>query len=169
MKLRSNKGVTGVDLSIALIIIVLFVGLVSTLSYNYVKTSRSVNRKAIATDIAIRKIEELKQTPYDDILEIAPDAPEGIQYADKEGTILSSGTGPYQIITEIRKYSNTDIENLQDVMKIVTVKVIYNYKATNSNNNSNSNSNTSNYNNSISGIENSEKSVEISTVITKGD
>ena len=163
MKLRSNKGVTGVDLSIALIIIVLFVGLVSTLSYNYVKTSRSVNRKAIATDIAIRKIEELKQTPYDDILEIAPDAPEGIQYADKEGTILSSGTGPYQIITEIRKYSNTDIENLQDVMKIVTVRVVFNDRVADS-----AGGNTEVYN-STSRIGNRKDSIEISTVITKGD
>ncbi|MBR3162710.1 MAG: hypothetical protein IKF17_01240 [Clostridia bacterium] len=144
MKFRGNKGITGIDISVSLIIFVLFVSLITTLVYNFAVASRNVNRKAVATDIAIKKIEELKQTPYDQILEIDEENPQATQYADKDGVILASGSGPYKIITDIEKYTNDDIENIQDVLKIVKVRVVYN-------------------------AQNREESIEISTVITRED
>ena len=126
MNLRNNKGITGVDISIALVIIVLFAGIVSTLSYNYVVASRNTNRKAIATNIAITRIEELKQTPYDDLIEMDENNPEATKYADTNGELLTSGSGPYEVVTTIEKYRNSNIENIQDVIKIVKVTVKYN-------------------------------------------
>ena len=144
MDLRNNKGITGIDISVALIIIVLFVGIVSTLSYNYVVASRSVNRKAIATNIAIARIEELKQTPYDEILEMDETSQDATKYANADGVMLTSGSGPYKVVTKVQKYTNPNIENIQDVIKIITVTVNYN-------------------------IANREENIELRSTITKED
>lgn len=144
MKLKDNKGITGIDISVALIIIVLFVGLVSSLSYNYVIASRNVNRKGTATDIAIAKLEELKRMTYDDILEMSGQDQNATEYYNVDGQKLEGGTGPYKLVTEVRKYTNSNIENIQDVLKIAKVTVTYS-------------------------IGNREESVEISTAITRED
>ena len=69
MKLRNNKGITGVDISVALIIVVLFVGLIATLTYNFSVSSQEVNRKSEAINIAIQKVEEIKVKPYEEVLD----------------------------------------------------------------------------------------------------
>lgn len=53
-------------------------------------------------------------------------------------------TGPYLVTTTVTKYSNPEIENLQDVIKIVNVTVTYS-------------------------IGNRDESIDISTTITKED
>ena len=150
MNFRNNKGITGIDISIALIIMVLFVSLVSSLVYNHVVTSRGINRKATATNVAVNKIEELKLLPYTDLAD-----KEGVttQYATQDGQLINSEgtTGPYKVITEIAKYKNSifstdvpDRDNLQDVIEIVNVKVEYT-------------------------VGNKNEKVEITTAITKED
>lgn len=139
MKLRDNKGVTGADLSVALIVIVLFVGIISALVYNFGMASKAVNRKATATNIAISKIEELKAIntaeQYDDLQN------EGPIYKDESGQTVQKG--PYKVTTQITKYSDLK-QGLQDVIKIAKVTVEYSV-----------------------GKEN--ESIDISTVITKGE
>lgn len=132
MKLKNNKGITGIDITIALIVIVFFIGIVSTLVVNYVYSSKSIDRKAIATNIAISKIESLKSTSYNN-LQVGTTQ----SYATKEGQIMPDGTTgsyPYVITTEIENYKTsiytTDMDQtqrdaLQDVIKIVNVKVEY--------------------------------------------
>lgn len=126
MNLRGNKGITGVDLSVALVIIVLFVGLVATLIYNFGLSSKGVNRTAVATNIAIAKLEELKNQNYDSLQE------KTTEYKDESGTTQTNA--PYEVITEITKYAKSDyvknlsaqeIANLQDVIKIAKVTVKY--------------------------------------------
>ena len=131
MNLRDNKGITGIDISVALIIIVLFVGIISTLSYNYVIASRSMNRKAIATNIAISKIESIKSQPYDQVIETNGNLSEMTEYRDING--VQAPNGPYEVVTEVQKYINSNYINntqdrtqLQDVIKIVKVTVNYN-------------------------------------------
>ena len=60
MKLNNNRGVTLVDISIALIIITLFISLISGLFYNYTISNRKVERKIEATYQAINILEKVK-------------------------------------------------------------------------------------------------------------
>ena len=60
MKLKNNKGITGVDISISLVIIVLFVGIITSLLYSFVISSRNIDRKTMATEIAVDKLESMK-------------------------------------------------------------------------------------------------------------
>lgn len=119
MNLRDNKGVTGADISVALIVIVIFVGIIATLVYNFGMASKSLNRKATAVNIAISKIEELKEKNYDDVQ--SSTEPE---YKDVNGNPMTAQNGPYKVTTEIKKYSELK-EGLQDVIKIARVKVEY--------------------------------------------
>lgn len=144
MKYRNNKGITGIDVSVALIIIVIFVGIVTTIVYNFTVSSRKINRKAMATDIAIAKIENLKQA-Y--IADENTGTEEGTttEYAElneSSGNVTfysfaSGTTTPYTVETKITKYANYNessyINNLtpeeksaiQNLIKIVEVKVTY--------------------------------------------
>lgn len=67
MNIKSEKGITGVDISVSIIIILLFVSLTSTLVYNYAKNSKEVQRKSIATDMIIDILEYSKSSNYDDL------------------------------------------------------------------------------------------------------
>lgn len=126
MNLRDNKGVTGIDLSVALVIIVVFVGIIATLVYNFGISSKGVNRTAIATNILIKKIEELKQQDYSNLQGTT------IEYKDENG--ITQGSAPYKVTTEITKYADSNyVENLNsvekeqllDVIKIAKVTVEY--------------------------------------------
>ncbi len=150
MNYKNNKGVTGVDLSVALIVFVLFVGLVSSIAYNFNMSSKAVNRKAIATDIAINKIETLKNKKGNEL-----NTATTTEYANNDGNITAEGiTGPYEIITEIKDYKETNYynnlsqsekENIQaNVIAIVKVTVKYN-------------------------VGKRSESIDISTAIAKGD
>lgn len=143
MNLRNNRGITGVDLSVALIIVVLFVGLISTLAYNFSVTSQGINRKADAINIAIQKVEELKSTAYENL-----QSGENTEYRDKDGQTVANGA--YKITTKVTRYVDSDYvpeaekSKILDVIKLVKVTVNYT-------------------------VNGKEHDVAISTVITKGD
>jgi len=147
MNLRNNKGVTGVDISVALIVVVLFVGLISTLVFNFSVTSQGINRKSDAINIAIQKVESLKNTAYADVVSTEPESPE---YRDKDGQAANSG--PYKVEVDVKRYNDPQAgfvtqeqaDKLQDIIKIVKVTVSYTVQA-------------------------ETQKVELSTVITKGD
>ena len=146
MNFRNNKGITGTDISVSLIIIVLFVGIISTLVYNFSAESKEINRKSQAIDIAISKIESMKQSNYDEIVD-------GIEFFDKNGQSLGVASGPFEAITTVTKYKDSEYlegmsseekNKIQDLIKIVKVSVKY-------------------YNGG------SDQTIELSTVITKED
>ena len=67
MNLKSEKGITGVDVSVAIIIMMLFVSLISTLIYDYAKNSKELNRKSVATMIIVDVLEHAKNVDYESL------------------------------------------------------------------------------------------------------
>lgn len=67
MNLKDNKGVTGVDVAVATVILIVFVSLIAALFYNLSSTSKKIERKSTATNIAIEIIEALKVTNFADL------------------------------------------------------------------------------------------------------
>ena len=111
-KLKSNKGITGIDATIAIVILMIFVPLVTTLFSNIYNITKKANRKVTATNIAIQVIESIKQQyEYDKI-------PEGTITNDK---IFS--TSYYESLP--KGYNIVTVVNRQENYKEVTATITY--------------------------------------------
>ncbi len=71
MKLKQNKGFTGVDIAISISVLMIFVALVAALFYNVSNTSKKIERKSTASNLAIDVIEAIKITDFEDLDEYA--------------------------------------------------------------------------------------------------
>ena len=60
MNLRSQKGITGMDITASILIITVFTAIISALYQNYATSSKNIERKAQATEYAIETIEKQK-------------------------------------------------------------------------------------------------------------
>ena len=67
MKIKDEKGFSGIDITVAVIIILLFMSLITTVFYNITISSKTLERKTEATYIAVDVIEKIKALDYDDI------------------------------------------------------------------------------------------------------
>ena len=65
--LKNNKGVTGIDLAISIIIIIFSVTLITVMYSRYVEKSKEVERNSKATNIAVQLIEEIKSKDYEKV------------------------------------------------------------------------------------------------------
>ncbi len=119
--LKQKKGFTMVDIAVAIVIIMIFVGIITTLFYQYYLSISSKNRNAIATNCVIDIIEDVKAMNYEEVT--IDTLNQKIQQFIKDG-IIPKG---YNVIATIEKY-NERPENLdkQDIIKILNVRVEYN-------------------------------------------
>ena len=155
MNLRSNKGYTGVDISISIIILVLLVPIIGGITYNISKTGNDMNKKTNAISIAenvlelAKNIEDIKyvyskesDSPEDDdaeknyITSLTNNiqnrltAPEIKNENGKESLIFSvkdEDENHYKIIIDVEDFADyTDIENpKKNLVKKVNAEVIY--------------------------------------------
>ena len=123
MKVKSEKGITNIDITVSIILITLFVAIIATLMYNINSNSNSVERRSIATNYAINEIESLKAQNFDELEEtVEPNEFEDILENEKP-------TGYAKKVTII-DYANLE-ENKGDdtivpgLVKKVTVEISY--------------------------------------------
>ena len=133
--LKKNTGFTTADIVVAIIVMMIFVGLITTLFYNFYLTTTARNRNAMATNYKQGKAsahgeplgeEEIKAMNYDDIsgdTENNNSINELIQQLEVNKKIPKE----YTITGKVQKYNeiegNTD---KKDFVKILTVAVEYN-------------------------------------------
>ena len=115
MKIKNNKGVVGVDIAVAIVILITFVGIIVGMFSNLAVTSRRVERKTVATKLAVEVIEGIKtiefaQIPYPSMTVDQVNSLSGKSIAVQNG---------YSVNISI---DNTTYENL---IKIVKVEVIF--------------------------------------------
>lgn len=67
MNLKNNKGYSGVDVSVAIIIIMLFIPTIFGMIYNINKSKSSVTREGYATNIATQILSMAKSVEYENI------------------------------------------------------------------------------------------------------
>lgn len=117
MNIKNNKGITGVDLSIAMIVILIFVSLVTTLIFNYTKNAKEVTRKSTATYMIIDILEYAKNSNYEEITqEMINDYINNNNNLQVQGYVVSALVeGPIDLFGE----------NAENVMKKITAKVKY--------------------------------------------
>ena len=119
--MKNQKGYTGVDIAISVVVITIFIALIGTLVFNFNSSSNEMEYKSKALDIAINKIEEIKA------LEIG-----NINNEAKQE--LNENKGFYQEVkvidaTELQEISDdSEIKQISGLVKKVTVTVSYNFR-----------------------------------------
>lgn len=129
MQIYSEKGYTGVDIAISIIVIFIFVSLIATLIYRFNSSSKEIELKSEATYLAIGEIEKIKNNgfeTYDNLEQNATQDNEGNylvnQPTDKEGFFKTITIMDY---TEIPGRE----QKVQNLVKKVTVKISYTFQA----------------------------------------
>lgn len=115
-KLKSNKGISGVEIVISIGVILLFLGLIGGLFYKINYTSTSIRLNALAIDYAVKIAEKTDRLTYE---EVNNDLNNNLK---EEFEILDS----YNAKISVEKYS--DIDNTkEDIIKIVTIEINYDF------------------------------------------
>lgn len=137
MKIKNNKGITGVDVTIAVVILTIFVSLIANMFYNVSQIGNAVNRKSEATYVAVQVIEAVKQVDYDD-LPTGETEDTTVITLEELNTLLSEENkivlkNGYSVDINVENYKKIkgekEGEELEDILKRVTVTVKYNEKA----------------------------------------
>lgn len=121
MNLKNNKGYTGVDISIAMIIIMIFIPTLMAISYSIQKTSNDVKRKADAISIATEILEIAKTTAYENLDNMKEES-----YISLLETKYSKEVS-YDINIEVENYYPEEVseEDREDLVKKIKVIVTY--------------------------------------------
>lgn len=64
MLIKEEKGFTGIDIAISLIVITIFIAMIANLIANINLTAQDTNRKTIATSYAVQEIEKINAQGY---------------------------------------------------------------------------------------------------------
>lgn len=119
MKLKDNKGVTGVDVAISLVIIIIFVSFIAALFYNVSTTSKRIDRKTTATNLAVEVIEAMKSVGCE---QLASNTEETELTTENMSTLIFKQIdipNGYTVKISIEDYNDSGI------VKTVTAKVSY--------------------------------------------
>lgn len=66
MRIKEEKGLTGIDIAISIVLITIFIALIANLIANINLNSEDTERKTIATSYAVQEIERIKAHGYID-------------------------------------------------------------------------------------------------------
>lgn len=140
MKVKQEKGFSGIDVSISIVVLFTFITIVAMLSYNVNSSKKEVEYKQEAVDLAISEIENIKGDGFSTYEDNSIANGNSVVKNNEE---ISGKQGFYETVTVI---DYTDLEGkdseTKNLVKKITVKITYLYKS-------------------------KEQSVELSTVLSK--
>lgn len=111
-KIRGEKGYTGIDIAISVVVLFLFISLIAFLSYGFNSATREIELKSKAIEIALTQIEKIKGEPINDV-------------QDTEIVNLPQGfSGKIQVID----YSSIDTQATSGKVKKITISITYQVK-----------------------------------------
>ena len=133
MRIRSEKGFTGIDIAVSIVLVFIFSALIATLSFRISSTSKELEHRVDATYHAIDEIEKIKGWSFNDL--IGKNA-NSTDITINNETIPINESGPGTQIGEtgfykkklIKDYHDIDQTKTPDVVKKVTVIISYQFK-----------------------------------------
>lgn len=127
MKIKSEKGVTGIDITVSIFIITLFVATITTLSARLSSNNKAIERSTKATQLAISSIETIKSDSFDKYKDYGKSGNVGESQVFQEEDITdTSFHKKISIIDYANMQENSGKENIQsDIIKKVTVEISY--------------------------------------------
>ena len=132
MKIKSERGFTGIDIAISVIVLFIFVSLIAILVYNSNSSTREVQLKSEATYLAIDEIEKIKNAGFDKY-----DTLNSSSTVDEDGNQLRNqptGTEGFYKTIIIEDYAELNPEDrtiIPNLVKKITVQISYRFKAEN--------------------------------------
>lgn len=114
MKMKSEKGYTGIDMAISVVVIFIFVSLIAILSYQMNSYSKEIELKSEATSLAIDEIEKIKNMTFGDI-------------ESKDFPTEEIKTGFFRTVTII-DYNEINNDKKPGFVKQITVEIKYMFK-----------------------------------------
>lgn len=114
MKMKSEKGYTGIDMAISVVVIFIFVSLIAILSYQMNSYSKEIELKSEATSLAIDEIEKIKNMTFGDI-------------ESKDFPTEEIKTGFFRTVTII-DYNEIRNDKKPGFVKQITVEIKYMFK-----------------------------------------
>jgi hypothetical protein len=121
MNFKSEKGFTGIQAAITIVILFIFISIISILSYYYNSTAKEIELKSKATTIAINEIEGLKNKTVEDLEK----QKEEIECEEEE---IEGQEGFYKTII-IQDYHDIDSSKIEGIIVKVTVQIEYMFNA----------------------------------------
>lgn len=100
MKLKKENGFTGIDITIALLILTISISIIATLTFNISSNSQKIERKTEATNIAIDVIEKIKILSYTQVESNSTEINKILQEANQKNE--------YNVAIVIQKYNETE-------------------------------------------------------------
>lgn len=107
--LKDNKGVTGIDLAVAVTIIIVFAGLIATIMYNLYHTNLEILKSANASAYATIILEKVDEKAFEDITD------DFVTKLKNSGELSMDNS--YKV-----EFSKTDTNEL---LKVINLKITY--------------------------------------------
>ena len=128
MKIRSEKGITGIDITLSVILIAIFIGILATLSLNIQNNTKQAERNAEALNYAISTIEKVKSLSFSDLPTAGNSKITGLEdvyIIDSDGK-----NTPYYRTVTVQDYTELDGNSClkAEIVKRVTVEISYKYQ-----------------------------------------
>ncbi len=126
MKFKKEQGFTGIDISVAVIILFIFISIIATLSYQVNTTTKAIERRGEAIEIAIQEIEKVKNQGFSNYDGIDSKSTGDNQGNSFETQLVAGKQGFYKTIM-VKDYTEIEgnSEKISNVVKKVTVKITY--------------------------------------------
>lgn len=124
MKMKSEKGYTGIDIAISVVVIFIFVSLLAILSYHINSSSKEIELKSEATSLAIDEIEKIKNISFDDIKDRSK-ANDNSEYIQTEE--IETNPGFFRSVI-IEDYADEETSKIPGFVKKITVQIKYMFK-----------------------------------------
>jgi len=112
--IKSNRAATMADVIMAVLIMIMFTGILSTSFYRIYKHNILIRMNAVAVDYAIKVLENVDKISYEEVNNSLNDSL-------KENYNINDN---YTVNLNVENY-NKDDETKEDIIKIVTVTVNY--------------------------------------------
>lgn len=130
VKFKKNNGFAASDALIAIVIITIFTGLISTISYNIYLSNASLKRMSKANNYIIDVFEHVDKMYYEDVNEENLTAYVNEKYKNEEVQAVNSEETevqtPFKFIIKVQKYNEmTGNEGKLDLVKEITATVKY--------------------------------------------
>lgn len=125
VSIKGNRGFTTADIVVAIVVMMIFVGMIATLFYNFYLSTTAKNRNAMATNYIVDVIEEIKAMNYDEVQKDTQDS-NSINNLIQQLEATKQIPKGYIITGEVQKYNETEgNRDKKDLVKILTIRVEY--------------------------------------------
>ena len=125
MLVKEEKGLTGVDIAISIVVMTIFIAMIANLIANINLNTQDIKRKSTATSYAIQEIEKVKAQGYiDDYNSKGIDSEDVLKDEDIYSNSEFSGYHKKVTIKDYVLVKNNKNKK-QDIVKEITVEISY--------------------------------------------